>query len=265
MSPRLLLLLLLAAAPAAGAQWPCERPEVKKDDAFHYVTSYIAASAKIQRACELAFQNGEQPDAGADLVGRLSQTIYHLKEANEELGCAKRILEPYLTSPKDLIKGSALVATKAVTTLIDAGEKEIAFDKKILTASDQLVAGTKPAISSAAMAEQMADIGVQEDAAWELLTKATQGAYYSLVDQERVAAAQKSGNPDGQDWRRLTITTKQRLLLLSTLETTFGPSVKEGVKQDATNRTSVQGGADFLYQAISNPIWKAKDDPPETP
>jgi hypothetical protein len=265
MSSRLLLLLLFAATSTAVAQWPCERPEAKKNDAFYYVTSFIAANAKIQSACELAFQNGEQRYEGTDLVGHLTQAMYHLKQANDELGCAKRILEPYLTSPKDLIKLPAFAATKAVNTLMDAGDKEIAFVKKVLTAQDQIDSGTKPTISSATMAEKTADIGVQEDAAWKLLANATQGAFYSLVDQDRMSAAQKSGNPDGQDRQRFSITAKQRWLLLSTLETTFGPSVKKGVKQDQANRTSVLLGADFLYQAISNPTWKAKDEPTATP
>lgn len=259
MQARLLLLLVLAASRLSASDWPCARPEARPASAFHYMTSFIAANAKVQRACELAFQNGEQPYDAPDLIGHLSQAIYHLKEANEELGCAKRILAPYLTSPNDLIKGSASAATKAINTLVDAGEKEIAYDKKILTASDQLTNGKKPAISSAQMAEQMADIGVQEDAAWELLTKATQGAYYALVDQDRMAAAQKSGDPDGQDWRRFAITAKERQQLLATLEITFGSTVKNGVEQGA-NRTSIQEGAGFLYQAISHPMWKAKDE-----
>src|SRR3954454_8050869 len=74
--------------PVAAATL-CERPSPSPDDPYSYVVAYIAASAQLQHACELALQNGRPP-----MGKNLGETLLQLKRAKQSLACAKQILAP---------------------------------------------------------------------------------------------------------------------------------------------------------------------------
>ena len=186
----------------------------------------------------------------------IGETLLQLKRAKQALACAKQILSPYLQSTNELTKGSTTLAIKGIDTLDDGARKEIELYKRVLDATSPSTAKRKP-LPTSQFADQMSDIGVQEDSGWDLITKATQGVFYAVVDQQRAKAAQASGS---NDWRRLVISSTQRASLLASLETNFGTSVKSGVSAQPENQTSVQTGAAFLYQALSQPEWKAREE-----
>jgi hypothetical protein len=240
-----LLTSRLAAAPI------CEHPAASRNDSYSYLVSYIAASIQLQHACELALQNGLPP-----MGENIGDTLLQLKRAKQALACATEILSPYTHSTNELIKLSSVLATKGVETLSGGANKEIQLYKRVLDATSPLTANQRP-LATSQFADELSDIGVQEDSGWELLTKATQGAFYAAVDQGRMNVAKGSGS---DDWRRLLISSDQRRQLLASLEQSFGQSVKHGVVAQAENQTSVQTAAAFLYQALSEPAWKARDE-----
>jgi len=243
--------LLASLSGPLRAATICEQPVAKRNDSYSYVVSYIAASVQLQHACELALQNGKPP-----MGENIGDTLLQLKRAKQPLACAKQILSPYLESSNQLIKGSSAIATKAIQTLNDGANKEIELYKRVLDATSPGTARLRP-LTTSQFADQLSDIGVQEDSGWDLHTKATQGVFYALVDQEHVNAAKAAGS---DDWRRLLISADQRDQLLTSLEQSFGPSVKNGVAAQPENQTSVQTAAAFLYQALSQPRWKARDE-----
>ncbi|HKO56508.1 MAG TPA: hypothetical protein VJ276_11565 [Thermoanaerobaculia bacterium] len=186
----------------------------------------------------------------------IGETLLELKRAKQALACAKQVLTPYLQSTNDLTRGSAAIAIKGIETLDDGARREIELYKHVLDATSPSPAKRKP-LSTSQFVDQMSDIGVQEDSGWDLFAKATQGAFYAVVDQQRAKAAQASGSAD---WRRLLISSAQRADLLASLESNFGASVKNGVSTQPETQTSVQTAAAFLYQALSQAEWKARDE-----
>ena len=238
------------AYPLAAATL-CERPSPAPNDPYSYLVAYIAASVQLQHACELALQNGRPP-----MGENIGETLLQLKRAKQALACAKLILSPYLESTSELTKRSTALALKGIEALDDGAKKEIELYKRVLDATSPSTA-KRETLATSQFADQMSDIGVQEDSGWDLITKATEGAFYALVDQQRAKTAQASGS---NDWRRLLISSTQRDDLLASLETNFGASVKSGVSAQPENQTSVQTGAAFLYQALSQPEWKARNE-----
>jgi len=218
------------------------------------LVSFISAAAQLQKACEIALQNGRPP-----ISENLGETIYTLKVARRNLVCARETLAPYASAKNTrTIHASAGIGVSAVEKLIASVDAELAVNHQLLEATDRAIAGKDSKVSVAQLIEKMTDIGVEENTAWEWLVKATEAAFYSLADPVALERA-KASAPDEEDWRRLTITSNQRNELLFLLQSTFGSSVTTGVKPNVQDRTSVQTQADFLYQAISDERWKAHD------
>jgi hypothetical protein len=245
------IVIAILASPASGQE--CDLPAPKGSSPFSYALTFIAADARIQRACEVALQNGQPPAAPGE-------TIYQLKQAKQELGCARSALAPYVVGPESVVKSSAVIAVAAIDQLRDASDKEIAVYKSLLDNLDAVGAGRPTGLSSAQVADIMSDIGVQENAAWELLTKGTAGVFLTLVDQAAADAASKAVPTKKTGWQRLVITAAERRQLLLTLEEAFGAEVKRWAASKATNITSVQTAAGALYEAIASPTWKASDE-----
>jgi PIN domain nuclease of toxin-antitoxin system len=189
-----------------------------------------------------------------------AQSLIALKRAKQELHCANEALQPYIVSSQATIKASALIAVRAIAELQIAADKEVAVTKKLLEDIDAAHVNRQTQSSGSQITEALSNVAVQEDSAWELFVKATEGAFYPLVDQAALDAANKAPESQRSGWERLVITTAQRRQLLAALEDAFGPEVKGAAMAKGKDHTSVQQGAALLYQLIAAPNWRAKDE-----
>lgn len=248
---RLLWLLILTATllaqPGKGAAQCFYLEPVKPNDPFQFgkalIQSFSYAQAGLDNEAEAP---GRSEFASAKNVGeisvRVSDRLYAMKLANNDYGCAAKVLAEYVVSEDKFISGTAEAAVTSYISIIVANEAGMKHLTELLDS-----AGSE---SPGATAETAAELRLQYDKSWKLLVHSVGPmSTYSFMK----FSEDKSVGWDG----RLRITSEQRKVLIENLEQTFGSSVKGGIK---AGQDSLLGTAALFHQWLSNKKHKSLDE-----
>jgi hypothetical protein len=211
-------------------------PEVKPSDPFQFTMAVLDSMSYARRAA----MRPNTLSAGTDAFTQVSDWIYRIKSAALDYGCAAELLRGYQKSKNIYIAVSAMRGVRFYEALINFDGELVALRKKTI--------GDGPGrLNAGDLAEKLADLRFRKD---------REGEEFLLIILG-VTGTLPSDVPDSNGKTCcLTITTRQKNLIIQKLEKEFGPAIS-GPEQDGQN--IIIGAAAVIYHWISDSGWKTSD------
>jgi hypothetical protein len=202
--------VLLGAQVAAASN--CPAPELGRGTAFDYGKAFVLVLSIANQVFNRNASMVKELQSSHDYIEFVSTSMFTLKLENIDLGCAQRLVEPFMTSKAKGIEESAS-ATRVWTVVSRVSNEQLIDDLKAsLSEQSRLDMGD--------LIDKLTNFRVRSESSWGMLPDLATLSSYAFGDLE--------GDPNSKS-DRLTITAVERAELVSRLRAAF-PAIQHPSK-----------------------------------